>query len=217
MTPRDLPYFIRLRVLDTKNSIDEDVITVKVNSELEVKNNSSVYEWQTLAQGENPPQSLIEKILKIDTERGQERYLCRALYNNKILIGKTVSNDCHVPIYEAIQDAKAGTTPTVVGNPVPEEKYGFHQYDILLAEKGALEWEETNKEKVLSGEIPDNLFKVTKNANEEALVCRAKYFGALHPGMIENGFCVYSYGGGVGYTPNHVPESPDTFEILVIK
>ncbi|MEA5447367.1 hypothetical protein VB780_02220 [Leptolyngbya sp. CCNP1308] len=201
----DNKYRVVFNVYDNKGESSQVSFWVDVSPGVAQKSN--FYEWSSVNS-----ESDLSKLnaFRIGDEDGQPRYLCRALYEGEYKIGKTVSGQCNVPYYSGLQVETDKEVLTF-----DENEIILSDYEILEDSESILFW--ASYEPFSDNEYPENAVRfISSAAGEESLVCKAKYRGAEHPGIVDQGFCLFSYGGAVGFVPNNGSDS-QIFKILVSK
>jgi len=201
-------YDVELKVTDNKNEpgLVSLWIVVEPGSQ---KSSDSPHMWLPVKSGSRIPQGA----LKIGEENGQPRYLCRFLDGNQFRIGKTVVDErsgnaiCNFPYYESLK--VVSSTHLEISEPdEPDED----SYEVLVqAEPQTLDW--VNYNPLRNDDYPSDAFSFTESEDaQEASICKASYEGAEHPGVVKEGFCVFSHGDRVGFVPN---EENQVYQVLI--
>ena len=182
--------------------IDTNKVATDSPNEPTEGNSNVPYVWESFSKGNRIPK---DRAVYIDTENGQERYLCRGRFSGNLMAGKTVQGNCNIPYYSRL---RLDTSPISTEN---EKELSLSNYEVLLVNESRPRWVST-----VPGKIPENAQRVSNTVKDSPHICRARYEGAEHPGNIDGDLCIFSWGGAVGYVPYDDPESPKTYDVLII-
>jgi hypothetical protein len=198
----DNKYRIELTVHDDANGLDHAILWIYIIPEAQQE--SASYEWIPV-EGNRKLSDL--GAFKLGEEHGEERFLCRVLYEDRYRIGKTVDGKCNFPYYESL----TVVSNTKIKTPGEDEPELGNFYVLKVDSAQSLDWVSYNP--LRQKNYPKNSIKFVGSAEgEKSYICKAFYQGAEHPGIVDQDFCVFSYGNAVGFVPN---EDSQIYEILV--